>query len=491
MRSEPELRPELALFFPEGPLPSAFVDGEWHHSGGPALSVENPADRAQLAILADATDDDVDLAVVSARAAYVRTWRDLGGVARGRILADIAAGIRRAAPELARLETLDTGKPLRQARSDVETAARYFEFYAGAADKLYGQTIPGEGDYWSYTLREPYGVVGHITPWNSPVSQLCRGVAPCLAAGNTVVVKPSEVTPLSSLAVARLFTEAGLPPGVCNIVAGRGATAGASLVRHPDVAHVGFTGSVATGKQILRMAAEKIIGVNLELGGKSPTIVLPDADLEAAVQAGAMAVVRNAGQSCFATTRLLVHRSVAEEYAERLAEAVAHLTVGPGLDDPDLGPLASAQQLDKVLDAIASGVAEGAVLAVGGTRPEGLAGHFVTPAVLTGVGNGMRVARDEIFGPVQTVLTFDDLDEAVALANDSVYGLAAGVFTRDIGTAHRLARRLEAGQIQINRYPMGGVETPFGGYKHSGLGREKGLAALEHYSQLKTVIVSN
>jgi aldehyde dehydrogenase (NAD+) len=482
--------PELAALFGTREPPSAFVDGKAHDNGGERLTVENPADRAVLASFADATDEDVDRAVASARAAFTTVWRDLGGPQRGRILAAVAAGIRHSAAELARLETLDTGKPLRQARGDVESAARYFEFYAGAADKIYGTTIPGEGAYWSYTLREPYGVVGHITPWNSPLSQMCRGVAPCLAAGNTVVVKPSELTPLSSLAAARLFTDAGLPSGVCNVVAGRGPTAGAALVGHPGVDHIGFTGSVPTGRQILRAAAERIVGVNLELGGKSPTIVLPDADLDAAVRAGAAAVVRNAGQSCFATTRLLVHRSIAEEYGERVAAAVGGLTVGPGLDDPDLGPVASGQQLAKVLDAIGSGVRDGAVLAVGGTRPEGLGGHFVTPAVLTGVRNDMRVAREEIFGPVQTVIPFEDADEAVALANDSVYGLAAGIFTGSVSAAHRIARRLEAGQVQVNGYPMGGVETPFGGYKQSGIGREKGLAALEGYSQLKTVIVS-
>jgi aldehyde dehydrogenase (NAD+) len=483
--------PDVAAYFASAVRLGAVIDGKEQSTAGEVLSVEDPARRIAIATVAEATDDDVDRAVASAHEAFRTTWRQVRPAERGRILARVAALLWREVPQLARLESLDTGKPLRQARSDVETAARYFDFYAGAADKIYGETIPGDGDYWSYTLREPFGVVAHITPWNSPISQMCRGIAPCLAAGNTVVVKPSEITPLSSLAAARLFVEAGLPAGVCNVVAGRGTTTGAALIRHPLVAHVGFTGSVATGKQILRMAAERIIGTNLELGGKSPTIVLPDADLDAAVQAGAMAVVRNAGQSCFATTRLVVHRSIVEEYSTRLAVAVGSLSVGPGLADLDLGPLASGAQLDKVLAAISSGTAEGAELLVGGTRPDGLDGHFVTPAVLTGVTNDMSVAQQEIFGPVQTVLAFDDLDEAIAIANDSVYGLAAGIFTRDVSTAHRLARELEAGQIQINKYPLGGVETPFGGYKQSGLGREKGLAALEHYTQLKTVIVSN
>ncbi len=476
---------------PGGSLPGAVVDGRPTATHGAEIVVEDPATLDTLAHVAEATAEDVDRAVNSAATAFERTWRDVPGRDRGRILGRIAAALRDAAPELAELESLDTGKPLRQARSDVDTAARYFEFYGGAADKVYGATIPGEGDYWSYTLREPYGVIAHVTPWNSPISQLCRGVAPSLATGNTVVVKPSEITPLSSLVVARLFVEAGLPAGACNVVVGRGPGAGADLVGHPAVAHVAFTGSVATGRAILHATADRIVGCNLELGGKSPTIVLPDADLDRAVRAGAMAVVRNAGQSCFATTRLVVHESIAAEYTERLVAAVSKLSVGPGLADPDLGPLASAAQHAKVLAALAAAVGEGAEILVGGNRPPGLAGHFLLPAVVGGARNDMRVAREEIFGPVQTVLTFDDPDEAVAIANDSAYGLAAGVFTSDISLAHRLARRLAAGQVQINGYPLGGVETPFGGYKHSGLGREKGLAALEHYTQLKTVIVSN
>jgi aldehyde dehydrogenase (NAD+) len=481
---------EIDAFFGSTDALPAWVDGSWYKTNGPSVRVEDPATLDELAIFADATPADVADAVGSAATAFARSWGVLKGTERARIMFAVAAAIRANLEGLARLETFDTGKPLRQARGDVETAARYFEFYAGHADKMYGETIPGEGDYWSYTLREPFGVVAHITPWNSPISQMCRGVAPSLAAGNTVVVKPSEITPLTSLAAAKIFSDAGLPPGVCNVIPGLGPSAGAALISHPDVAHVGFTGSVATGKTILHAAAERIIGVNLELGGKSPTIVMADADLTAAAQAGAMAVVRNAGQSCFATTRILVHRSIADEYTQRMVEQVGRLSVGPGIDDLDLGPVASAAQLTKVLAAIESGQAAGATLAVGGTRPD-RPGHFLLPAVLTGVTNEMAVAQQEIFGPVQTVLVFDEVEEAIAIANDSIYGLAAGVFTRDISTAHLLARRLQAGQVQINRYPMGGVETPFGGYKQSGLGREKGLAALEHYSQLKTVIVSN
>jgi aldehyde dehydrogenase (NAD+) len=478
-----------ALFDGAGDPLGAVVDGAWRPGEGERVRVEDPATGDEIAAFADTTAAVIDAAMVSAQAAFGPWWERKGHV-RARILLDVARSISAHAPELARLESLDTGKPLRQARADVDTAARYFEFYAGHADKIYGETIPGDGDYWAYTLREPYGVVAHVTPWNSPLSQMCRGVAPSLAAGNTVVVKPSEVTPLSSLAAARLFVEAGLPPGVCNVVAGLGPTAGAALVAHPLVAHITFTGSVPTGRRVLHAAAERIVGCNLELGGKSPTIVMPDADLDAAVNAGAMAVVRNAGQSCFATTRLVVHRSIADEYATRLAAAVSRLSVGPGLQDPDLGPLASRQQLDKVTAAIGSARDDGATV-VGGDRPAGLTGYFLTPAVVTGVRNTMRIAREEIFGPVQSVLVFDDVDEAVALANDSIYGLAAGVFTHDIGLAHRLARRLQAGQVQVNRYPAGGVETPFGGYKQSGMGREKGLAALDHYTQLKTVIVAD
>jgi aldehyde dehydrogenase (NAD+) len=424
-------------------LTGAFIDGAAVPGNGDTFSIEDPASAKEIASLAEADAATVHDAVNSAQAAFSAWWK-LKGAARGRTLLAIASAIRRAADELAVLETVDTGKPLSQSKSDVETSARYFEFYAGVADKIYGETIPGDGDYWSYTLREPYGVVAHITPWNSPLSQMSRGVAPSLA-----------------------------------------------LASEPGVAHITFTGSVPTGKAILKMAADRVAGCNLELGGKSATIIFPDADFAEAVRAGAMAVVRNAGQSCFATTRLLVHRSIAEEYSHRVAEAVSRLTVGPGIDDLDLGPLASQAQLDKVTSAIRSAVADGAGLAVGGTRLGELPGYFLSPAVLTGVRNDMTVARQEIFGPVQSIITFEEADEAVAIANDSSYGLAAGVFTQKISVAHRIARQLQAGQVQVNGYPLGGVDTPFGGYKESGIGREKGMAALDHYTQLKTVIIRN
>jgi aldehyde dehydrogenase (NAD+) len=473
------------------PLPSAVIDGEWVHDDGPRLQVEDPATGAVIAEVVEATDAVIDRAVESAHRAFTTVWGPMSGPERGRILARIAAELRNRAGELATLEAVDTGKPLSQATVDVEVAARYFEYYAGLADKIHGETIPQPGGTFAYTLREPLGVVAHITPWNSPLNQLSRGVAPSLAAGNTVVIKPSEVAPLSSLVAAMLFVAAGLPPGACNVIPGMGPTVGTPLARHPLVKHVSFTGSVATGRTILHLAADKIMPCMLELGGKSPTIIMPDADLEAAAKAGALAVVRNSGQSCFATTRLLVHRSVHDELVDRLVGNVSGLRMGHALDDLDLGPLASARQLTRVSDYLDTARGEGASIAVGGSPADvGGAGYYFTPTVLVDVTNDMRVAREEIFGPVQSVLTFDDEEEAVAIANDTTYGLAAGVFTRDLSTAHRLARRLQAGQIQVNRYPLGGVETPFGGYKSSGLGREKGLEALRHYTQLKTVLMA-
>ena len=473
------------------PLLTAFVGGQFTSPGaGEVAGVEDPATGSPVARFEETPAGAVDTAIENAHQAWPR-WRDLAPADRGRCLYQVAAAVREHADLLARLESIDSGKPLSQARADVAVSARYFEYYAGMADKIAGETIPQPPGTFAYTVREPYGVVAHITPWNAPLSQLTRGVAPCLAAGNTVVVKPSELTPLTSLYAARLMMDAGLPGGTCNVVLGRGQPVGERLIAHRLIRHITFTGSVATGRRVGAAAADRVVGVNLELGGKSPTIVCADADLEAAASAGALAVVRNSGQSCFATTRLLVDTRVHDRFVGLLAQHMHELSVGHGLTDPDLGPLISARQLERVRSFLDSARAEGAEVVTGADAPDGPAsGHFLAPTLLRGVRNHMRVAREEIFGPVQSVIEFSSLDEAVALANDTEYGLSAGVFTRDVGTAHRLAAQLQAGQVQVNRYTGAGVEVPFGGYKSSGLGREKGSAAMHHYTQLKSVIMA-
>jgi aldehyde dehydrogenase (NAD+) len=470
---------------------TAVLSGEFAPRGTGALrDVEDPATEDIIARCETTPAEGVAEAVAGAHRAW-QDWSRLDPAERGRRLMQVAASLREHASLLARLETIDSGKPLSQARADIAVSARYFEYYAGAADKIHGAVIPQPSGTFTYTVREPFGVVAHITPWNAPLSQLTRGVAPCLAAGNTVVVKPSELTPLTSLFAARLMVEAGLPPGACNVVLGAGTDTGESLTASPLVRHITFTGSVAAGRRVGTVAAQRVIGVHLELGGKSPSIICADADLAVAAKAGALAVIRNSGQSCFATTRLLVDRLVLGEFTERLAANVAGLSVGHGLDDPDLGPLISARQYDRVRGYIARAAQDGAQVVVGGGTPEGIErGYFVAPTLLSGVTNDMAVAREEIFGPVQSVIGFDTPDEAVALANDTEYGLSAGVFTRDGATAYRLAAALQAGQVQVNRYTGAGVEVPFGGYKNSGLGREKGTEALTHYTQLKSVIVA-
>jgi len=469
---------------------TAFAGGEFTAAdqGARVFDVDDPATGQVVARFAESSAAMVDTAIRDAHDAFL-SWRLLDPAERGRRLFGVATALRRDADLLARLETIDSGKPLSQARADIAASARYFEYYAGLADKVQGETIPQPAGTFAYTVREPYGVIAHITPWNAPLTQLTRGVAPSLAAGNAVVVKPSELTPLTTLYAARLMVQAGLPAGLCNVVLGAGDPTGEQLISHELVRHITFTGSVAAGRRVGTVAAQRIVGVNLELGGKSPTIVFADADLEAAARAGALAVVRNSGQSCFATTRLVVERSVRDRFVDLLAQRMAGLSLGHGLDEPDVGPLISQRQFERVISFVDSARGSGAQVVTGGERADVAGGYYVAPTLLAGVRNDMPVAREEIFGPVQSVLEFDDLDEAVAIANDTPYGLSAGVFTRDGGRAHAIAARLEAGQVQINRYTGAGVEVPFGGYKTSGLGREKGVDAMQHYTQVKSVIM--
>lgn len=456
-------------------------------AGGQHLDETDPRTGAPSFRIARGNADDVDAAARAADAALAG-WRATKALDRGRVLTRIAQAVRAQAPELARIEQAETGKPLPQALVDVEIAAQYFEFYGGLTPGIEGETIDLGPGKLCYTVREPYGVIGVITPWNAPINQAARAAAPALAGGNTVVLKPSEFTSVSSLRLAELARDAGLPAGALNVVTGTGTEAGAPLVAHPLVAKVAFTGSLRAGREIGIQAAGRIIPVTLELGGKSPDIVFADADLAAAARGAARGFTVNAGQACIAGTRVLVARPVRDAFLALLKAEVERLKVGAG-EDCQIGPIITRPQLERIRAYFEIARAEGAEVITGGTASDEQ-GFYVQPTVFAGLPADSRVMREEVFGPVCGVLDFDTEDEAVRLANDSAYGLAAGLWTQNLSRAHRVAARLQAGQIYVNEYPSGGVETPFGGYKQSGIGREKGREALHHYTQLKTVIVT-
>ncbi|SFS16846.1 aldehyde dehydrogenase family protein [Yoonia litorea] len=466
-----------------------FIAGAWVSAlSGQTLALSNPSDGSTLCEIARAQADDVDAAVHAAQNALDGPWGRATAAQRGRVLFRIGQLVQENADELARLEAIDVGKPLTQARADVAALARYMEFYGGAADKVHGQTIPYLEGYTVYTLREPHGVTGHIIPWNYPMQIIGRSVGAALAMGNACVLKPAEEACLTALAFAEIARRAGLPDGALNVIPGLGAEAGAALASHKGVQHVSFTGSVGVGKLIQKAAGENVVPVTLELGGKSPQVVFDDADLEAALPFLVNAGIQNAGQTCSASSRILVQREIYDRVTQLMAERYNALRAGPALNDLDLGPLVSRRQQEIVHGFLEKGsdldiAGEGQIA---GDAPQ--SGAYVTPTLFAGVSASHPLAQDEIFGPVQVITPFDDEDEAVAIANGTDYGLVASCWTENGGRQMRMARALRAGQVFLNNYGAGGgVELPFGGTGLSGHGREKGFEALYGFSTLKTV----
>jgi aldehyde dehydrogenase (NAD+) len=466
---------------------NVLIGGAWRGADGGTLPLTDPSTGEEIGYIARASAADIDAAVAAATTALNTEWGRATALDRGRVLGRLGELVLQHVDALAELEARDVGKPLRQARNDAIALARYMEFYAGAADKLHGETIPYQAGYTVYTLREPHGVTGHIVPWNYPMQIIGRSVGAALAAGNACVLKPAEEACLTALAFADLALRAGLPPGALNVVPGLGAEAGAALSAHPGVHHMSFTGSVGTGRLIQTAGARNTIPVTLELGGKSPQLFFEDADLEQALPFLVNAGIQNAGQTCSAASRILVHESRIDDVTDAMASAYGALRVGPAMADLDVGPLISSRQKDIVEGFIAQG--EEHIVARGQIVPDAPSkGSYVAPHLMRGMAPDHSLAQEEIFGPVQVILPFSDEMEAVEIANGTAYGLVAGVWTGDGARQMRLARKLRAGQVFLNNYGAGGgVELPFGGVGASGHGREKGFEALYGFTTLKTV----
>jgi phenylacetaldehyde dehydrogenase len=471
------------------------INGQWKHAAsGKTFDTYNPATGEVLARVAEGGSADIDEAVRAARKAFEGPWSRMTPSDRGKLIWKLADLIEHHAEEFAMLETLDNGKPLTVSRAaDIPLVVDLFRYMAGWATKIEGSTIPISVPYapgakfLAYTRREPVGVIGQIIPWNFPLLMAAWKLGPALATGNCVVLKPAEQTPLSAIRMGELICEAGFPEGVVNIVPGLGETAGAALAAHPDVDKIAFTGSTEVGRLILQAAAGNLKKVSLELGGKSPNVVFADADVKAATYGAASAIFFNHGQCCCAGSRLYVEESIFDKVVDGVSEQAKKIRVGPGMEaDTQMGPLVSKEQLDRVCGFLESGFQQGAKASAGGKKREG-AGYFVEPTVLVDTTENMKVVQEEIFGPVVTAIPFKELDDVVTRANDNIYGLAAGIWTKDIGKAHRVAERLRAGTVWINCYNIFDAALPFGGYKQSGWGREMGKDVLELYTEVKAV----
>jgi acyl-CoA reductase-like NAD-dependent aldehyde dehydrogenase len=485
-----------SAFLQQQPI-KMLIGGQWvEAASGKTFATYNPSSGQVLAMVAEGDAEDINRAVAAARKAFEsRSWGKLTPSQRGRLLWKLADLIEENTEELALLETLDNGKPIKYSRGgDVPLTADHFRYFAGWATKLEGDTIPVSiPNMFTYTLHEPVGVVGQIIPWNFPLQMAAWKLAPALACGNTAILKPAEQTPLTALRLGELICEAGFPEGVVNIVPGFGPTAGAALAAHLDVDKIAFTGSTEVGKKILQASVDNLKKVTLELGGKSPNIIFPDADLKFAIRGAMNAIFFNQGQVCTAGSRLFVHKSVYDQVVSGITDAAAKMKLGAGVDPAtELGPLVSQEQLERVTGYVEAGKREGATPVTGGERvsTQELPGYFMQPTVFDNVSDTMTIAREEIFGPVVVALPFEDVEEVAARANKSIYGLAAGVWTSDVKKIHRMAAALKTGVVWVNTYNMFDAAAPFGGYKQSGYGREMGHAVLDAYTQTKTVWVN-